>query len=53
MTVSEPLVSINVPCYRQLHLTRLALESIRAQSFSNLEITLLDDGASDEYRAYV
>jgi glycosyltransferase involved in cell wall biosynthesis len=53
MTAREPLVSINVPCYRQLHLTRLALESIRAQSFANLEITLLDDGASDEYRAYV
>ncbi len=53
MTIGEPLVSVNIPCYRQLHLSRVALESIRAQSFSNLEITLLDDGASDEYRAYV
>jgi len=53
MTSGEPLVSVNVPCYRQLDLSRRALESIRAQSFTNLEITLLDDGASDEYLSYV
>jgi glycosyltransferase involved in cell wall biosynthesis len=48
-----PVVSIAVPCYGQLDLARLALDSIRAQSFANLEVTLLDDGASDEYRDYV
>ena len=48
-----PLVSIALPCYCQLALARRALESIRVQSFSNLEITLLDDGASDDYRSYV
>jgi glycosyltransferase involved in cell wall biosynthesis len=48
-----PLVSINLPCYRQLDLARRAVDSIRAQSFANLEVTLLDDGASDEYRSYV
>jgi glycosyltransferase involved in cell wall biosynthesis len=50
MTGALPLVSVNVPCYRQLPLNRRAVETIRAQSFANLEITLLDDGASDEYR---
>src|SRR3954468_8058172 len=50
MTARAPLVSVNVPCYRQLPLNRRAVETIRAQSFSNLEVTLLDDGASDEYR---
>jgi alpha-1,6-rhamnosyltransferase len=53
MSADAPLVSINVPCYLQLPMARQALASIRAQSFANLEITLLDDGASDEYRRYV
>lgn len=53
MTAGAPLVSVNVPCYRQLPLNRRAVETIRAQSFANLEITLLDDGASDEYRQSV
>jgi len=51
--VSNPLVSVNIPCYRQLPLVRLALDSVRAQTYAALEITLLDDGASDEYRQYV
>src|SRR6476646_2103929 len=53
MTAAAPLVSVNVPCYRQLPLNRRAVETIRAQSFANLEITLIDDGASDEYRRSV
>src|SRR5512143_689198 len=53
MTAEAPLVSVTVPCYRQLPLNRRAVDSIRAQTFSNLEIMLLDDGASDEYRRYV
>ena len=48
-----PLVSVAIPCYRQLDLARRAIDSIRAQTHSNLEITLLDDAASDEYAAFV
>ena len=48
-----PLVSVNVPCYRQLTLAVRAIDSIRAQTYTNLEITLLDDGASDDYREHV
>ena len=48
-----PLVSVTLPCYRQLDLLHRSLDSIRAQTFTNLEITLLDDGSSDEYREYV
>lgn len=47
------LVSITLPCYRQLDLAKRALDSIRAQTYSNLEITLLDDAASDEYEGFV
>ena len=48
-----PLVSINIPCYRQLDYTRRCLDAIRAQTFRDFEVTLYDDGESDEYRDYV
>ena len=48
-----PLVSINIPCYNQLPLARRTVESALAQSFTDIEIILHDDGASDEYRGYV
>jgi len=53
MTLGDPLVSINVPCYHQLHYARLAVASMLGQSLSHLEVTLLDDGASDDYERYV
>jgi glycosyltransferase involved in cell wall biosynthesis len=48
-----PLVSIVVPCYHQFELARQCVDSILAQSFADFDLTLLDDGASDEYAAYV
>ena len=51
--LNPPLVSVNIPCYRQLEHARRSVDSILAQTFGNFEITLLDDGASDEYRDYV
>jgi glycosyltransferase involved in cell wall biosynthesis len=48
-----PLVSVNIPCYRQLHHLRRAVDSLRAQTLPAIEINLLDDGASDEYAQYV
>ncbi len=48
----EPLVSITVPCYRQLEQARRCLDSILAQSFTDFEVTLLDDASSEEYRQY-
>jgi len=47
------LVSINVPCYRQLAQARRCVDSILAQSFRDFDLTLIDDGESDEYREYV
>jgi len=47
-----PLVSINIPCYNQLAFARRAVASVRAQSFTDIEIVLHDDGASEEYRCY-
>jgi glycosyltransferase involved in cell wall biosynthesis len=48
-----PLVSINVPCYNQLPLARRAVDCILAQSFTDIEVILHDDGGSDAYRDYV
>jgi glycosyltransferase involved in cell wall biosynthesis len=48
-----PVVSVNIPCYNQLPLARRAVESVLAQSFTDIEITLHDDSGSDEYAGYV
>ena len=45
--ILTPLVSINIPCYRQLEYARQCLDAIRAQTFHDFEVTLYDDGESD------
>jgi glycosyltransferase involved in cell wall biosynthesis len=50
--LNRPRVSITVPCYHNLAQARRCVASILAQSFTDYELTLLDDGASDEYRDY-
>src|SRR3954463_13100051 len=51
--LGRPLVSVNIPCYHNLEQARRCVASILAQSMTDVEVTLLDDGASDEYREYV
>ena len=51
--LTRPLVSITVPCYRNLAQARRCVSSILAQSYGEFDLTLIDDGASDEYRDYV
>jgi glycosyltransferase involved in cell wall biosynthesis len=53
MNSRAPLVSINIPCYQQFAEARRCLDTILAQSFGDFEVTLLDDGAGDDYRDYV
>src|SRR5437868_5918700 len=48
-----PLISVNIPCYHQLAHARRCVASVLAQTIRDLEIVLLDDGASDAYRDYV
>lgn len=43
-----PRVSVIVPSYNHARFLRACLESVRAQSFSDWEIVLIDDGSQDE-----
>jgi glycosyltransferase involved in cell wall biosynthesis len=47
----EPLVSVVVPCYNQGHFLAEAVESALTQDYSPLEITVVDDGSTDETSA--
>lgn len=53
MTGHPPLLSITIPCYRNLAQARRCVDTLLAQSFGDFELVLADDGASHEYRDYV
>lgn len=45
-TNNEKLVSIIIPCFEQSHLLQRALDSVENQTYTNIEVIIIDDGSS-------
>jgi glycosyltransferase involved in cell wall biosynthesis len=45
--ISEPLVSVVIPCYNQAHYLSEALESVLGQGYGRIETFVVDDGSTD------
>jgi glycosyltransferase involved in cell wall biosynthesis len=46
-----PVVSVIVPCYKQAQFLREAVESVFAQTFTDWELIIVDDGSPDDTAA--
>ena len=46
--MSEPLVSVIIPCYNAAHWLEATIASVRAQTWRRYEIILVDDGSKDD-----
>lgn len=44
----NPLVSVIMPCYNQGEWIDAAIKSVKASTYKNLEIVVIDDGSTDE-----
>ncbi len=53
MNSKEPLVSVVVPAYNRAQKLEAAIKSIQAQTYSNLEVIIADDGSQDDTKAVV
>lgn len=48
-----PLVTVIVPCYNDARFVGDALQSLKAQTFTNFECIVIDDGSTDESVAVI
>ncbi len=48
-----PRVSILLTCYNHIDYLPAAMESVRAQSYSDFEVIALDDGSNDGSREWL
>lgn len=47
-----PLVSVLIPSYNSNHSLRIAINSIKSQSYKNLEVVIVDDGSKPKVPDY-
>ena len=50
---TKPLVSIIIPTHNRKSLLSEAIDSCLAQSYSNIEILIIDDGSTDDTEAFI
>jgi glycosyltransferase involved in cell wall biosynthesis len=50
MSADEPLVSVMMPCFNAERTLPMALSSLRAQTYQNWEVVVVDDGSTDRTR---
>lgn len=53
MSDQNPLVTIYIPTYNRVDLLKRAVESVRNQTYTNLEIIIVDDCSTDETHQYL
>lgn len=46
--MNSPTISVVVPCYQQGHFLPECIESVRAQTFQDWELIVVDDGSPDD-----
>jgi cellulose synthase/poly-beta-1,6-N-acetylglucosamine synthase-like glycosyltransferase len=51
--MAAPFFSVIIPTYNRAHILGKALESVRAQSFQDFEVLVVDDGSKDDPREIV
>ena len=51
--MTKPIISIIMPTFNRLQYLRPAVDSVFAQTFTDWELIIADDGSGDETRAYL